>query len=146
MAKFDRTIVIAAPLGKVFDFVSQPERLSNLLPITDFQFLTNMHRGVGTRVRYNLNLGGKRVLTECSLTDVQVDKAVRLHSTKGVLFDWHLALDTADDGTQLRWEGEYQPPAGFLDKLLGRGASAQQAMEAAIDDGMRKLKEALESG
>jgi carbon monoxide dehydrogenase subunit G len=145
MATFDKTIVIAAPIGKVFDYIQQPDRFSNLLPITGLTFLTNMHRGVSTRVRYNLNLGGKQVVTECSLTDVEVDKAVRYRTTSGVMFDWHITLEEVEEGTRLRWQGEYQAPVGFMDKLLGRSASMQQAMEAVIDDSMNKLKETLES-
>ena len=145
MAKFEKSIIIAAPTGEVFDYVQQPERLCSLLPISDLTFLTHMHRGVGTRVRYGLDLGSKQVVTECSLGQVKVDESVKYHSTTGVMFDWDLTIDQVEGGTQLRWQGEYEAPLSFLDRVLGRGAAIQQAMESAIDDSLRKLKEALES-
>ena len=146
MATFDKTIVIDAPLSDVFDYVSQPEHFPNVLPITDFQFLTHMQRGVGTRMRYNLDLGGKRVLTECSLTGLEVDESVNFHYTKGMVCDWSVASQAVEGGTQLRWEGEYEAPVGFLGKILGKSASMQQAVETTVDDGLRKIKAALESG
>ena len=146
MATFDKTIVIAAPLSKVFDYVSQPEHFPNLLPITDFQFLTHMHRGAGTRMRYNLDLGGKRMLTECSLTSLEVDQAVQFHYTKGMTCDWTVTSQEVEGGTQLRWKGDYVVPVGFLGKILGRTENMQKTVEATVDDGLRKLKETLESG
>jgi len=146
MAKFDKTIVIAAPLSDVFDYVSQPEHFPNFLPIADLQFLTHMHRGVGTRLRYNFTLVGRRMLTECDLTRLELDESLAFHSTRGVTCDWGFTFKEVEGGTQLRWEGEYDIPLGFLDKLLGRSAGMERAMEAAVEDSLQKLKETLESG
>jgi len=146
MAKFDETIVIAAPLSDVFDYVSRPEHFPKFLPITDLQFLTHMHRGLGTRLRYNLTLGGRRLLTEGDLTGLELDESVGFHSTKGVTCDWSFTFKEVEGGTQLRWEGEYEIPVGFLGKLLGKTASMERAMEAAVEDSLQKLKETLESG
>jgi carbon monoxide dehydrogenase subunit G len=145
MVKFDKTIVIAAPLGEVFDYVSQPERFPDFVPTADFQFLTDMHRGIDTRIRYNFLCGSKRILTECTLTEMEIDKSVTFHTTKGLACEWEFSLEEVEEGTQLRWAGEHEIPTSFLDKLLGRSETVQQAMEATIDDGLQKLKEILES-
>ena len=145
MAKFDRTIVIAAPLGDVFDYVSQPEHFPEFLPITDLQFLTHMHRGVGTRLRYNFTLGGRRTLTDCDLTTLELDKSVGFHSARGVSCDWSFTFKEVEGGTQLRWEGQYEIRVGFLGKLLGRTAGMERAMEATVEGSLQKLKETLES-
>jgi ribosome-associated toxin RatA of RatAB toxin-antitoxin module len=145
MVKFDKTVVIAAPLGEVFDYVSQPENFPDFVSITDFQFLTDKHRGIDTRIRYNFICGGKRILSECTLAELSIDKSVAFHTTKGLATKWEFSLKEGEDGTELRWTGENEVPANFLDKLLGRSASVQQAMEATIDDGLQKLKDILES-
>jgi len=145
MATFDKSIVIAAPLNKVFDYVSQPEHFPIFLPITDLTFITNMHRGVGTRLRYSLNLGGKRILTECNLTKLEADKGVNFHTTRGVACDWEFTVNKVEAGTQLHWKSQHEMPAGILDKLLGTGARMARGMEAAIDEGLQKIKEILES-
>jgi len=145
MAKFEKTVVIAAPLGEVFDYVSQPEHFPDFLPVADFQFLTHMHRGVSTRVRFTLNLDGKKVVNECSLTTLELDKRLVFHYTSGMTCEWTITFEEVEGGTQVRWEGEYEAPVGFLDKLLGRGAKMQQAVEAVVDNGLQKLKEILAS-
>ena len=113
--------------------------------LTDFQFLTDKHRGPDTRVRYNFICGGKRVLSECTLAELSIDKSVAFHTTRGLPLEWNFSLKEVEDGTELRWAGEHEVPANLLDKLLGRSAGVQQAMEATIDDGLQKLKEILES-
>ena len=80
MVKFDKTVVIAAPLGEVFDYVSQPENFPNFVSLTDFQFLTDKHRGTDTRIRYNFICGSKRILSECTLTELSIDKSVAFHT------------------------------------------------------------------
>ena len=145
MAEFDKTVVIAAPVRDVYDHVSQPEHFPTFLPITDFQFLTDMHRGVGTRVRYNFTVGGKSILTECSLTKLEVDENVSFHTTRGAACDWAFTFKEVEAGTQLHWEGEHETPVGVLDRLLGRTANLERAMGTTVDDSLQKLKEALES-
>ena len=144
MARYDKTIVIATPLSDVFYYVSQPEHFPQFLPMTDLTFLTHMRRGVDTRIRYNCTIGGKRILTECSLTRLEVDERVEFHATRGMACDWSFAVKEVEGGTQLRWECEYEMPVGFLDRLLGRAASIQQAMGSALDESLQKIKEALE--
>ena len=112
MVKFDKTVVIAAPLGEVYDYVSQPEYFPD--------FLTDKHRGTDTRIRYNFICGGKRILTECTLAEQSIDKSVGFHTTKGLACKWEFSLNEVEEGTQLRWAGEHEVPANFLDKLLGR--------------------------
>jgi len=145
MVTFDKTVVIAAPLGEVFDYVSQPAHFPDFLSITDFQFLTDKHRGTDTRVRYNLICGGKRTLTECTLGTQSIDKNVEYHTTKGLACKWEFHLAEVEAGTQLRWAGEHEVPVNILDKLLGKSESMRQEMETTIDDGLQKLKEILES-
>jgi carbon monoxide dehydrogenase subunit G len=145
MAKLDKTIVIAAPVSDVFDYVSQPEHFPNFLPVTDLTFITDMHRGVGTRLRYSFALGRKRIPTECNLSNLEVDRSVTFHTTTGVACDWNFTFREAEAGTQLRWEGEHEIPVGFLDRLLGRSAGVERVMEATIEDSLQKLKETLES-
>jgi ribosome-associated toxin RatA of RatAB toxin-antitoxin module len=145
MVTFDKTVVIAAPLGEVFDYISRPEHFPDFLSITDFQFLTDKHRGTDTRIRYNFIYGSKRTLTECTLGKVSIDKGVEYHTTKGLACKWEFSLDEAEAGTQLRWAGEHEVPVSILDKLLGKSGRMQQEMEATIDAGLQKLKETLES-
>jgi ribosome-associated toxin RatA of RatAB toxin-antitoxin module len=145
MVTFDKTVVIAAPLGEVFDYVSRPEHFPDFLPITDFQFLTDKHRGFDTRVRYNFICGSKRTLTECTLGTQSIDKSVEYHTTKGLACKWEFGLEEAESGTQLRWAGEHEVPLNILDKLLGKSDRVRQELEATIDKGLQKLKEILES-
>ena len=96
-------------------------------------------------VIYNFICGGKRILTECTLAELSIDKSVAFHTTKGLDAQWEFRLNEVEGGTELRWAGEHEVPANLLDKVLGRTASVQQAMEASINDGLQKLKEILES-
>jgi carbon monoxide dehydrogenase subunit G len=145
MTKFDRSIVIAASPRKVFDYLSQPGHLAEFMPMSDLQYLTDTHRGVGMRFRYTCTIGGKKMSTECSLTELEQDKRVRFHTTKGMKFDWTATVNAVEGGTEVHWDCEYEMPIGSMDRMLGRGGSLTQSMETALDESLRKLKSELES-
>ena len=145
MTKFDKAIVIAARTRDVFDYVSQPEHFPEFLPITGITFLTNMRRGVGVRVRYTRILDGKEVPAECSLSKLKMDDMVEFSANKGLMRVWRFTIRELEDGTQLRWEGEYDVPSGLMDKFMGQRARVERAIAADFDESLQKIKEMLES-
>jgi hypothetical protein len=146
MIKFDKAIVIAARVRDVFDYVSRPEHFPEFLPISGLTFLTNMRRGVGTRVRYSRTLDDKQVPAECGLSKLQMDEMVEFSATNGLMRVWRFTVADLDNDTELRWEGEYELPSGFIARFRGRRARLERAISGELDESLRKIKETLEAG
>jgi ribosome-associated toxin RatA of RatAB toxin-antitoxin module len=145
MTKFDKAIVIAAGARDVFDHVSRPEHFPEFLPITGLTFLTNMRRGVGTRVRYSRTVDNKPVPAECGLSKLKLDEMVEFSASNGLMRVWRFTIKELEGGTELRWEGEYDLPSGFMDKVRGQRARVERAIAAELDESLQRIKEALES-
>ncbi len=145
MTKFDKAIVIAARARDVFDYVSRPEHFPEFLPITGLTFLTNMRRGVGTRVRYSRTVDNRPVPAECGLSKLKLDEMVEFSATNGLMRVWRFSLEELEDGTQLRWEGEYELPSGFMDRFRGQRARLERTIAGELDESLQKIKQTLES-
>jgi ribosome-associated toxin RatA of RatAB toxin-antitoxin module len=145
VTKFDKEILIAAAAREVFDYVSRPEHFSEFLPISSLVFLTNMRRGVGTRVRYSRILEGKEVPAECGLSKQVLDQMVEFTATKGLMRVWRFTIQELDDGTQLHWEGEYDVPSGMMNRFSGQKNRLEASISQELDQSLDKIKQALEA-
>lgn len=145
MTKFDKAMLIAAPVHEVFDYVSRPEHFPEFLPISRLTFLTHMHRGEGTRVGYTRTLDRRRVPAECGLSQLKMDEMVEFSATKGLMRVWRFSIQGLEGGTQLRWEGEYDLPSGLMDRVSGHRGRSEGAVPGELDESLRRIKQAIES-
>ncbi len=84
MARTEVSRTIEAPVDRVFDTVAHIERFSKAVPhITSVEFLTESHRGVGTRFTETRVLRGRQATTTLEVTDYVENEMVRLVADEG---------------------------------------------------------------
>jgi uncharacterized protein YndB with AHSA1/START domain len=84
MAQYVATRSIAAPVARVFETVAHIDRFQEAIPhITNVEFLTETHSGVGTRFRETRLMRGREASTELEVTEYVPDERVRLVSDAG---------------------------------------------------------------
>jgi uncharacterized membrane protein len=84
MAQFAANRTIDAPADRVFETVAHIENFQRAVPhITNVEFLTESHTGIGTRFRETRLMRGREVTTELEVTEYEPNQRVRLVSDAG---------------------------------------------------------------
>lgn len=101
-----RTTVIRtinAPIEQVFDAVAHVENFSKAVPhITNVEFLSESHAGVGTRFRETRLMRGRESTTELEVTEYVENESIRLVSDQGgTIWDTIFTVTPKGDQTEL---------------------------------------------
>lgn len=84
MAQFAAKRTIDAPADRVFETVAHIENFQRAIPhITNVEFLTEAHAGIGARFRETRLMRGREVTTELEVTEYEPNQRVRLVSDAG---------------------------------------------------------------
>ena len=76
--------LIHAPLGAVFDAVSDADKFSQAIPhISSVEFLSDIRKGVGVRFRETRLMRGREAATVLEVTEYQENERIRLVSDAG---------------------------------------------------------------
>jgi len=115
MAKISAARKINAPIEEVFDVVAHIENFSKAVPhITDVEFLTEEHRGVGTKFKETREMRGREASTELEVTEYMANERVRMVSdTGGAVWDTVFQMRPVDGGTQLGMIMDARPHSLF---------------------------------
>jgi len=103
MPKLSAARKINAPVEKVFDVVAHIDNFSKAVPhITDVEYLTEQHQGVGTKFKETRVTRGREASTELEVTEYVDNERVRMVSdTGGAVWDTVFQMRSVDGGTQL---------------------------------------------
>lgn len=95
--------LVRAPVGTVFDVVAHIEKLTAAVPtITNVEFLTEQHRGVGTRFRETRVMGRREATTELEVTEYEPGERIRLLADEGgSTWDSTFTTTAEAEGTRL---------------------------------------------
>ena len=84
MAQITTSWRIAAPADRVFDAVAHIESFQRVGPhMTNVEFLSDQHTGIGTRFRETSVMGRREASTELKVTEYVPNERVRLVSDAG---------------------------------------------------------------
>ena len=84
MKPIETTRVIAAPLHRVFETISDVRNFSKAVPhITNIEFLTDQHSGEGTRFLETRVMNGKEQTVELEVGEYVPNERVRMISEAG---------------------------------------------------------------
>ena len=136
MAQITATRTIAAPVTQVFDTVAHIENFQKAVPhITEVEFLTDEHRGVGTRFRETRLMRGREATTELEVTDYVPNERIRFVSDAGgTVWDTVFTVRPTEEGTDLSMIMDARPH-----KLMARlttpliGGMVRKAVESDMD-------------
>jgi uncharacterized membrane protein len=143
MAKVEKTIIVNAPVEKVFSYMDDP--LSNLewLPgMVDVRDVVQTPNKVGTHFRWTYKMAGIRFEGETTTTEYVPNKRVVTQSRGGISSTWTFAYEPQADGTKLTLSVDYSIPIPVLGKLAEALVLKQNEREANL--ALANVKEKVE--
>lgn len=111
MTTTTRSVIIGAPVERVFDAVAHSDRFSDAVPsIRDVEFLSDTRRGVGTRFKETREMNGRVASTVLEVTEYEENERVRLISDAGgTIWDTLFTTEPSNGGTELAMVMEARP-------------------------------------
>ncbi|MCK5944178.1 MAG: SRPBCC family protein [Planctomycetes bacterium] len=94
---------IAAPAEKVFDVVAHVDNFRNAVPdIVRIEYVTETHKGVGTRFKETRRMGKREATVELEVTEYEPHQRVRIVSDAGgTVWDTTFRVTANGDGAEL---------------------------------------------
>ena len=116
MARVEGSIIINAPVEKVFAYLDDPANGLDFIPgITDIRDVTGL--GVGQKWGWTYKMMGLSLKGEAEVTEYIRDKRCVVKTTGGILSTWTLTFKVKAGGTSMRLAVEYTIPVPVLGKL-----------------------------
>jgi carbon monoxide dehydrogenase subunit G len=141
MAKVERSIIVNAPVEKVFSYLSDPNNELEAIPsITDIRDIKG--EGVGQRWGWSYKMVGITFKGESEVIE-HIPNQRHVHKgTGGIASTWTYTFSPEGGGTRLGIVVEYTIPVPVLGKVGER--MVLQKIEREADMAMANIKEALE--
>jgi carbon monoxide dehydrogenase subunit G len=143
MAKVEKSIIINAPVEKVFSYMDDP--MSNLewLPgMIDVKHVVQTPNKVGTHFRWTYKMAGIRFKGETTTTEYVLNKRVVTQSKGGISSTWTFTYEPQEEGTKLTLSVDYSIPIPVLGKLAESLVLKQNEREANL--AISNVKEKVE--
>lgn len=151
MARFEKSIVIEAPVEKVFDFVTDVENfvVKTRPPEMEMELLSRDEGPVrvGQKARVRAKAGGQVWELEVETTELVKNKKQSVRQSGGPMKKFVMTnlFEPVDGGTRLSWITEYELPYSVLGKIID-ALRVRKDMEKGQDYSMAKMKELIEKG
>ena len=144
MATVKRTIIINAPVEKVFNYIAEPRNEPEYLPgsveVTD---VTRTEEGVGSHYRWVYKILGIRFHGETTVTEFVPNERIVTESKGGILSTWTHTFQPEDGGTKSTLTVDYTIPVPVLGKFAE--ALVLKHIEREADHATANLKDILEA-
>lgn len=107
----ETTRSINAPVSRVFQTLSRVEEFSQAVPgITNIEFLSEQHYGVGTRFKETRLMNGKEATTELEVRELVENERIRMVSDAGgTIWDTVFTVSTEDQETLMTMKMDARP-------------------------------------
>lgn len=143
MAKVEKSIIINAPLEKVFAYIEDP--MSNpewMVGMVEAKDVTVTDEGVGSHFRWVYKMAGMRFEGESTTTEYIPNQRMVSQSKGGILSTWTWTFDPHDGGTKVNLVVEYTVPVPVLGKLAE--ALVLKQNERDLDRSLANIKAKME--
>ena len=141
MVKVERSILINAPVEKVFSYISDPNNeLESIPSITDIRDVTG--EGVGRKWGWSYKMVGFNLKGESEVTEYIPNQRLVTKSKGGIVSTWTYTFNPENGGTRMNVVVEYTIPIPVLGKVGERMVLNRTEREA--DLAMTNTKESLE--
>jgi len=147
--RIEKSIVVKAPIEKVFAFLSNPKNQEKMFPDTKVEDAPKQPVGIGTRYRWSTVISGRKVkphwheLTEFEENRRFVDCEVKGGGGRLKKEETTYVFETTDGGTKVNINYLVEIPYSVVGKLFE--LSSRKGFERWVDDGIQKAKEILEA-
>ena len=111
MGRIATTRQIQAPVEQVFDVVAHVENFQQAVPeIVGIEYLSEAHKGVGTRFQETRRMGKREVTCALEVTEYEAGEHVRIVSDAGgTVWDTVFRVKANDGGTELTMAMDDRP-------------------------------------
>ena len=119
MKTIRRSIVVAAPRGKVFDLVDDPGCYPEFfVGITKWEPRSRKRRGVGAKYRVLMQVGSIEAGGTIRVTERTPNRSIEWTWEQGIHQEGRWAVEDTDGGTELALEVRYDLSGGPLGRLV----------------------------
>jgi ligand-binding SRPBCC domain-containing protein len=149
MARMETSIEIAAPIEKVFAFLSNPKNQEKIYSDTKVEDVSKQPMGVGTKYRFSTVIAGRKVALHWhEFVEFEENRRFVDHEVKGgggrlKKEETTFVFETTDRGTKVTMTLAIELPYSVLGKLLE--LTGRKGFESWINGGAQKAKEILEA-
>lgn len=130
MAKIDQTIVIHAPVEKIFKFMSDPNNLLEIWPAMDTIRNVIPSPNGGFNFEWTYKMAGMHFDGASETTEYVLNKRHSTRSKKGIESTFRWEYESIAEGTRLHLEVEYKVPLPLIGKLAEAVILKQNEHEA----------------
>jgi uncharacterized protein YndB with AHSA1/START domain len=145
VALIDQRILIDAPPQMIWEYISDPDRLTRWhAGYTNVSVLSTQRAGIGTRRRCTPARGGKDVIEE--ITAWVDGLGYEYHLVEGGpyrSFQGRLRLQAGPDGTTVQWTISYRPK-GLL-RMIHNQLRGRRQLAQTMADGLRQLRRQIDT-
>ncbi|GAB5418091.1 MAG: hypothetical protein Crog4KO_31710 [Crocinitomicaceae bacterium] len=143
MSVWSETIIIDAPIDRVFKTISTPDLFKEAIPeITAVEFLSEQHSGIGTKFKETRLMKKREASTVLEIMGQETNSYVRMVSKAGgTTWDSTFSTKAEEEGVQLRLVMT-ATPHNFLARITVR--MIRGMLEKALSRDMLAVKEYCE--
>lgn len=144
MAKVSASVVINAPVEKVYEYAASPHNGPVFIPnLNENSNISVDPTQVGQKWDFRFNMAGVDLRGNAEVTEVDRPKKWSLKSSGGVESQWTYTFEPESGGTKVTLDIDYQIPQGALGKMTGQVIERLNQKNA--EQGLHNLKTILES-
>jgi uncharacterized membrane protein len=148
MGRVQASTVIKAPVGKVWNYYADVDRLQDWIPggnIMKFEWLSPPPKRVGSRFRISIRAAGRTSTWIAEMTEMVKNKKGAYKLVEGDLkrYEESFEFEPVGEETKVTSKMEYELPYHFLGKLLDT-LSVNRSIRADIQAMLRRLKTNVE--
>jgi len=144
VGKIVRSIQIDVPQEKVFAYVKDLENMPEWMPSCKSHQITFKQRfGVGTTTHCVMDQAGRVLEWDSVVTEYVENRKLVWHCEKPSRNDGIFEFEPTTAGTKVTFTMDYDLPYSLLGAIIDR-LKVSKAIQQAVDEGLRRLKEILE--
>jgi len=118
MVKVEKSIVLAAPVEKVFDFMADPKVNVEIMPsMIDVRDVEDPPSHVGGHFHWTYKMAGMKFDGESKVLEWEENRRVVTESKSGIRSKWCFTYEPASLGSKMTIAVEYEVPVPVLGKL-----------------------------
>jgi len=150
LTRIEKSIVIEAPVEKVFDFVTDFDNFVKTQPPEMEMTVLSRDKGpnrVGSKAKVRAKAGGQVLETEAETTELVKNKRHVVRQKSGALKKYETTdlFEPTEKGTKWTTILEYELPYSLLGKVIDK-LKVRKDIEKFMDYSRKKTKELIEKG
>jgi len=118
MVKVERSIVLNAPVEKVFDYMADPQSNVEFIPgMIEVRDIQETPDHIGMHFHWTYKMAGIKFDGESTVLEWEKCRRVVTESKGGIRSKWYFTYEPAASGSKLTVAVEYEVPVPILGKL-----------------------------